>query len=314
MSFGGIIAGALGGLGQGAQIVGQNLHASAMQDQQSASQRDLVLLQSDLALQKEKAIEQFRAQLGVDTANSQRQAMVDRIGAAKTGIINQALSAKYGQSDAAVADADAGNTDAPLTDAQKAAIAQSRQIDADRLANDGDVATRAAIATGDIDPAKAATLASQKDIAALRQENFKDRTDAMVQMRQIAAQAQIDAANIRAQAAEERAKSGGVSASMRTMLINSENANIKASTSEMNMLSRQLADYGPKDPRRTQINERIEELREEIKQAQANKNSYMQDLGILKPKGGKDDKDGKGSTGPNPVGGDDPLNLFPKKK
>jgi hypothetical protein len=306
----GIIAGALGGLGQGAQVVGQNLQASAMQDQQFANQKDLVQLQSQLALDKEKAIEQFRAQLGVDTANSQRQAMVDRIGAAKTGIIGQALATKYGQSDAAVADADAGNTDAPLTDEQKAAIAQAKQLDADRLANDGDVATRAAIATGDIDPAKAATLASQKDIAQLRQENFKDRTDAMVQMREIAARAQIDAANIRAQAAEEKAKNGGVSASMRTMLINSENANIKASTSEMSMLSRQLADYSAKDPRRAQINDRIEELRDEIKQAQANKNTYMQDLGIIKPdgKGGKDDKPGAA----NPA--TDPLGLFPKKK
>jgi hypothetical protein len=199
MSLGGIIAGAVGGLGVGAQQVGQNLNASAMQDQQFSNAAALDRLRSDLDLQKAEALEQFKNQTALDMGNQTRQAMVDRINAAKGGIINQALAAKYGQSDAAVADADAGNTDAPLTDDQKAAIAQAKGLDADRLANDPDVATKAAIATGDIDPAKAATLLNQKEITQLRQEGYmrsveakleaaKDRSDVMLAIAQIRAE------------------------------------------------------------------------------------------------------------------------------
>lgn len=308
--MGGIIMGALGGLGQGAQATATALNASAMQDQQLDGQKQLAQIQADLGLQKAQALEQFKS----DLSDTNRENMAARIDEAKQGIISNAINQKYAQSDAAVQAANNGETDAPLTDDQKAVIAQSKALDAAKLDNP-DTTVQAGVVSGDISPIDAAKLASSKDIAQLRNENFRDRTDAMIQMRQIASQAQIESANIRAAAAEERARSGGVSASMKTMLINSENANIKASTSEMNMLSRQLDTLSQKDPQRSQINDRISELRDEIKAAQANKNSYMQDLGILKPAASSGTKPAPAGTAmvANPFAPKaDPLGLFKK--
>jgi hypothetical protein len=140
----------------------------------------------------------------------------------------------------------------------------------------------------------------------------KDRTDMMGQIAQIRADAARDAAEARAEAIRERATSGAISASTKTMLINSENANIKSATSEMNMLSRQMENLSSKDPARAQINARIGELRDEIKEAQANKNAYMRDLGILKPDGAKTTPPSAGETVGNPFAGNDPLGLFKK--
>jgi hypothetical protein len=312
--MGGIIMGALGGLGQGMMQVGQNMNAEAMQEKQAASQRDLVQMQSDLALQKEQAAAQFKADLELTTTNKARDQQVERINGAKQGIIQQALAGKYAAAD----DAAAGKTDAPLTAEQQAVVDGARGRDAQALLNDPDIATKAAISTGDIDPKSAATLTNSKEIAQLRQENFKDRTDAMVQMREIAAKAQVDAANIRAEAAQERARDGKVSASTVTMLVNSENQNIRAATSEMSMLTRERANLFGKDgeARKKDIDARLTELRNEIEESKNNKASYMDSKGI---RPGARPASAASGTVPNPVApgsapSSDPLGLFPKKK
>lgn len=180
--MGGIIMGALGGLGAGMQQTAQALNASAMQDQQLDGQKQLAQMQSDLGLQKAQALAQFQS----DLADTNREDMVDRINEAKTGIIGKAIASKYAQSDAAAQDAAAGNTDAPLTPDQQAAIDQSKAIDSQRLADDPNVYRQAATQTGDLDPKTVATMANQQEIMGLKMNQYAQSV-----------QAKLDAANNR---------------------------------------------------------------------------------------------------------------------
>lgn len=90
--MGGIILGALGGLGDGLTTIG------AQQDK-----RDDLTLESNLAQQRTQALEQFKQQM----EDQQRQRMADNIGAAAQpildqGIVAQAINARTNQLDGSV--------------------------------------------------------------------------------------------------------------------------------------------------------------------------------------------------------------------
>jgi hypothetical protein len=184
-----IVMGALGGLGEAAQNVGSTLLKNELDTESKlkVNQQD-----SDLALQRAKALEDYKLQ----AANTQREAQAQRIGAAQQGIVNGRLATKYAQSDQAVAAADAGQTDAPLTDEQRAVIAQSKEEDRKRLTADRGTYVDAAIQTGDIAPKDVLASDTRAQVADITAQSRRDVQDA----RNEVAMARVDAMNAKTQA------------------------------------------------------------------------------------------------------------------
>lgn len=152
----GIISSALAAAGDaGAQSMDQRL--KIMGQQQLDESR------SALETQKAKALIDYQRDSQLQADAQRRQGIQDRVGAAKTGVIDKAMTDKYAQSDAAVADAAAGKTTAPLTADQQAAIDQSKALDKKALADDPHTYIQAAMASGDIDPKEVAALVQQAD-------------------------------------------------------------------------------------------------------------------------------------------------------
>jgi len=71
------------------------------------------------------------------------------------------------------------------------------------------------------------------------------------------------------------------------MLITSEDANIKASTSQLNMLNQELSN-NPKKERRDQIMQQMEGIKGDIKESQVNKAGYLKTMGLLPDKDSTD--------------------------
>jgi hypothetical protein len=199
--MGGIIMGAIGGLGDAAANVGSTMLKNELDTE---SRLKIGQQDSDLALQRAKALEDYK----VHTANSQREQQVARVSSAaqpilEQGIVNRARSARANQ----LPDYDPSDTTGPASfhgdakqilasiqalpdgpDKQAALTQLQRQVDAGVVKNaslrPGDLTdeerarfapsddeqikarTKAAIQTGDISPEKAATIL-QKDDALL---------------------------------------------------------------------------------------------------------------------------------------------------
>lgn len=276
-----LIMGALGGMGeQGVNIAQSN--TKLWNEETLNAQR------SDLETKRQMALEQFKNELGIKTADQLRTAQVDRIGTAQRGIVGQAIDSKYAPSDAAVAAADAGQTDAPLTDEQKAVIAQSKDLDRKKLMDSPDSLVQAAMQTGDISPKDVMTNTSKTEINQAKMDNLlaraSDRNETMQAVAQIRADAITAAAQLRVDAANQRATTGKIDNATGRMLITSEDANIKASTSQMGMLQRELQDLGrdtKSEARRKDIQGQIEGLREDISQSKSNKESYLKSMGLM---------------------------------
>lgn len=83
---------------------------------------DLARLQEELAVDRAKRV----AEINQELADKERIARADAIDKGTEGIIGQKLAGRYASSDAAVADAAAGRTDAPLTQEQLDVIQQSK--------------------------------------------------------------------------------------------------------------------------------------------------------------------------------------------
>lgn len=143
------------GIGGAAQAVGD----MAQQGIDKQNKMDLMQQQSDLETAKMKAADDYKMQL----ANQARTNEATAMGAARTGIVNSQLGQKYAGSDAAVAAADAGQTSAPLTDDQKAAIQQSKDLDRQRLMDDPDTLKQAGAQTGYLNTMQLATLNQKQD-------------------------------------------------------------------------------------------------------------------------------------------------------
>lgn len=162
----GLMLGALGGAGQELAKAGGRM-------QQGAIDADLENLRNENLLNRAKALEQFK----MDVGNQQRVQMTERVGAAKTGLINAEIDNRY---------AKPVMGDTPLTEEQQAVLdqglmQQGRDIAADRKTLEGDVGmdVKAALKTGDLSVKDAATL-SQKDAAnETRLAIAQMRTDAL---------------------------------------------------------------------------------------------------------------------------------------
>ncbi len=158
----GIILSAMAAAGDaGMQSVNQNI------DQQNKT--DLETQRSQLETQKAQAIIDYQKQATLDMDNQKRQGMMDRLSAAKDGIVKEQLAQKYAPSDAAVQSASDGDTGSQMTPDQLAVIAQSKSMDTGQMTKDPHTFIRAAMASGDIDPKEVASLAMQED-ALRRQE------------------------------------------------------------------------------------------------------------------------------------------------
>lgn len=185
----GIISSALAAAGDaGVQSMNQNI--------QQLNQQELDKQRSDLETQKQLAIMQAQKQLTIDTANQMRQAQMDRIAAAKGATIQSQTAQQYAPSDEAVAAANAGQTDAPLTDDQAAVIAQSKSLYQQQLANDPQSYIAAAIQSGDIAPDKVAEIAHGnavlKQNVDLQQQRLDAESDAQDQREEAARNLQKD--------------------------------------------------------------------------------------------------------------------------
>jgi hypothetical protein len=312
----GIILSALAGAGEGA--------VGAL-DQQEKTRQQMELQQnsSALQLQNEKALLQAKEQIADDI----RQKQATRISDAQSGIVNNALAQKYAPSDAAVAAADAGQTDAPLTDDQRAVIEQAKQRDRDSLMADPKMRTQAAIQTGDIAPTEAAKLASASEINQMKLDSLlqraEDRNATMKEVADVRADALKYGYELRLQAALEKRLNGKIDAATSRMLITSEDANIRAATSQLNMLNNQLANSVPAgkagDAQRQSIQAQMDELRTEIAESKRRKLDLFKGLNIVS---GDDESDAEDSSSspstpapapaPAPAAKKPPLSSFMK--
>lgn len=131
--------------------------------------------QQELEMQK---LEQTK-RLAKELADEERQAKAKRISTAKEEIIDRLIGSKYADSDAAVAAADRGQTDMPLTDEQRKTIAMAKVNDRSSLASDPTIAVEAGMRTGDIDFKEYAAIISQERANRIkeRQQSWKESVD-----------------------------------------------------------------------------------------------------------------------------------------
>lgn len=159
--------GILGAVGSGMVMYGTMAH-----------QENMAQLQSDLDVQRAQRIEEMKRKFGDEDRAKQAQ----EINGVAEGMINDQIKRRFAPSDAAVADADAGRTDARLTQDQKDVIAQSKAgardevSDADKL--------RARISAGEkagydmkAERSQLVSLLNHEDVAALRKEESQRKTD-----------------------------------------------------------------------------------------------------------------------------------------
>ena len=194
------VAGAGEGLGQGIAATGFEAMKQAMEQNRQAR---LAEFQSELRMKEDRS--------RLDLADQERTARVNRIDAAKRDLVQGDIQRKYADSDAAVADAEAGRTDFPLSPEQRAVIEQAKANDAQAMTDDPNNFVRAGMRTGDIAP---------KDVIASTQRANRNTTWQDVQMAKIMsgernvdvrAGATTEAAQIRADASRDaaEARAGG---------------------------------------------------------------------------------------------------------
>lgn len=199
-----IFMGALSGVGEAGQR-----YAEA--NQKLWGEADLEKQRAELALQKGMALEQFKTDLSVNTADSMRTAQTARIDEAAKGLVAQAQAEKY----AGAVPADPST----WTDEQQAAVDQSKQIDAAQRLRDSRTRDQAAILTGDISPEKAASMHNTADMTESKMtamlERSKERSDSMAEVANIRAeamnastQAKYEVAIAKMQTAVEKAGKG----------------------------------------------------------------------------------------------------------
>jgi hypothetical protein len=282
----GLLFAALSGAGQGV--------AKAAGDYQKF-QDDQALMRERAALEEQKQlrIDEVMRSRNVSDANNARQAQVDRIDTAKKGLIDSALDTKYAGSNLAVDDANAGKTDAPLTEDQLSIINQAKQADAEKLQDDPKIAMKAAVKTGDISPVEAAKMGQSAELTQMKMDNLlaraEDKNANMKEIANIRADAMMAAAQLRVDAANQRATNNKIDTATGRMLITSEDANIKASTSQLNMLNAQLANTSPSkngkpNPEYQTIKEQMDQLRRDINESKVIKAGYLKSMNLMPDK------------------------------
>lgn len=168
----GIIAGALGGLGQGLATAGEIGMRKA-----AATDLENVRAEND----QKRAV--FMEELRTKSADTQRVAAVERRDQAKAGIINSQMNDEF----ATAVPSDAST----WTPEQQAAVDQAKGMRRNELDRDVNLDLRAGMKTGDIDV---------KDVAALGQRDAANESRLMI------AQMRADALNAKTEAQQEAAK------------------------------------------------------------------------------------------------------------
>lgn len=268
----GIILGALGGAG------GQ---LADYADKQIAQDQKLEAMgmEGNLALQRAKALEEFK----LNMVNQQRQQMVARVDNAAGQIADAKLAPK-------VAAEKAGITDpGSWTPEQQAAVDQSNALDRQSIIAQAKADGTAGLASGDISPEKAMENTSKLQINQLKMDNLlaraEDRSATMKEIAEVRAESTRYSNELRLQASQEKRMSGKIDTATGRMLITSEDANIKASTNQMQMLARELestprVQNGKPHPRIAQIQQQMEEMRQDIETSKASKQAYLRSMGL----------------------------------
>jgi hypothetical protein len=291
----GIVLGALGGLGSAMQDMGINQQKAWLEQDNQANA-------SNLALQREQALEVFKNNLQTTTATQQREAQASRINNAASGIVAGQMADKYAGSDAAVQAAQGGaspdvsaaegndNVQAALTPEQQAVIDQSKASDRASLMNNTDIRTQAAIQTGDISPKDAMQNTSKVEINQVKMDALlqraQDHNATAKEIADVRAETLKTGYELRLQAAQEKLANGHIDTATGRMMITGEDANIKASTSLIGTYTRQLADTpkvgkdGKPNPDYIALQDQINEERDNIKTAKANKVDISKQLGF----------------------------------
>lgn len=268
----GIILGALAGAG------GQMADAADKSIAQDyALQRNQQ--ESDLALQRAQALEEFKVQM----QNTQRTAMVGRLNDAAGNIADQQMAPIQQQEQAGITDPSS------WTPEQQAAVDQSngmrRQGIVQQALSDGS----AGLASGDIAPEKAMENTSRLQINQLKIDNLleraNDRNQTLQEIMNVRAEAMRYTADMRVEAAKERALNGQVSTALTRMQITGEDANIRSATTLIGTYTRQLESLprqlnGKPNPQVDDVNAKIADLEQDIKQSKANKAVLTQMLNV----------------------------------
>jgi hypothetical protein len=287
----GIILGALAGAGgQLADYADKGI----AQDQ--ALQR--MQTQGDIDTQRQEALEQFKVQL----ADEQRGQMVGRLQGAAGNIADQQMAPIVAQEQAGITDPSSWTPD------QQAAVDQSNALTRQGIVQQAMTDGSAGLATGDIPPEKAMENTSRMQINQVKMQSLldraNDRNQTLQDISQVRAEAQVAAAQLRVDAANQRALTGKIDTATGRMLITSEDVNIKTALTQMQMLQREMENTpkvagGKPNPRLADINSQLDDLRSTVKQSQANKQAYLQSMNL--PGSGGSNGSGASSGGaPSP--------------
>jgi hypothetical protein len=273
----GIILGALGGAGAAAQEAGSTMMKSDLDtERQLAVQKQ----GSDLELQRQEALEDFKTA----HANVQRQAMVARIKGAAENIADTQMAPLQATEQAGIVNRET------WTPEQQAAMDQSNTLTRTGIVNKALKNGDAAIQTGDISPTEAAKLANSSEINQMKLDSLlqraEDRNQTMKEVADVRAEAMRYGYELRLQAAQERKMNGKVDTATSRMLITSEDANIRAATSQLNMLNTQLSSMSPTqggkpNPAYQTLASQMDSLRTDISESKARKIDLFKSLGIV---------------------------------
>ncbi len=233
----GIIAGALGGLAGAAGDIAQN--TIDMRNKATLAQQ-----MAEIDVEKARRIEEMK----VASENAQRQAMVDRIGSARQGVVDDAVNRKFG------GPMDAANG-GPATDNQLAAAQAQRNQYAQQVDASPDTYTQAAIRSGDIDPKTAATLTNRYEMAQMKADWEKQRIGDL----QAYHQGMLD---IRQQLADAKSSNDQTGRLMAQTLLTNTHGDLESTRKEYNDVSNELV--AAKKDKKEALMQRLDALRSRI--------------------------------------------------
>jgi hypothetical protein len=272
-----LILGATGG-------AGEQMANIAQQNQKAWDAQDMAKLESDLATQRAQAMEVFKTNLATTTATQARDAQQGRINAQMNADAEQGVAQKRGVVQQGITD------QASWTPEQQAAVDQSLNLDKQAAMKDPKARTQAAIETGDISPTDAMKTSSSMEINQLKMQSLLDRANdrnaTMAQIADVKTEAMKYGYELRLQAAQERAANGKIDTATSRMLITSEDANIRASTSQLSMLGNQLANTsqtvaGKPNPQYQTLTQEMDQLRGDIAESKRTKLDLFKSLNIV---------------------------------
>ena len=128
-----LLMGLIGGAGQGLQTLNKQNYDEQVRAQEEAKQTRMMQMQHDLKIQEDQTVQVLHdasakdaEQRAIANQAQVRQTTVGDINNQMPGLINQGMTSRFSGSDAAVAAANAGETDAPLTQEQQDTITQGK--------------------------------------------------------------------------------------------------------------------------------------------------------------------------------------------